>query len=128
MSPKSWSTSCLRCRSSDSSCTDVSWLGGIDFATRLTHCNGAVRIHAGEGNVGVDTKAVAAANCVRVNCASGTIAPVMLLTKTSSVPSPVNETIDFYGDQMNELHFFGGTAAISAGVRTAILDRVKDMH
>ena len=57
----------------DSSCTDVSWLGGIDFATRLTHCNGAVRIHAGEGNVGLDTKAVAAANCVRVvtRCSGG---------------------------------------------------------
>ena len=57
----------------DTSCTDVSWLGGIDFATRLTHCNGAVRIHAGEGNVGLDTTAVAAANCVRVvtRCSGG---------------------------------------------------------
>jgi hypothetical protein len=57
----------------DSSCTDVSWLGGIDFATRLSHCNGAVRIHAGEGNLGPDTKTVATANCVRVvtRCSGG---------------------------------------------------------
>jgi hypothetical protein len=57
----------------DSSCTAVSWLGGIDFATRLTHCNGAVRIHAGEGNLRVDTKTVATANCVRVvtRCSGG---------------------------------------------------------
>jgi hypothetical protein len=57
----------------DPACTAVSWLGEVDYATRLTHCNGAQRIHAGEGKLALDTKAIATANCVRVltRCSGG---------------------------------------------------------
>ncbi len=58
----------------------------------------------------------------------GLISTVMLLTKSDSVPGAVSNTIDSYGSQMNELHFYGGTAAITTSVRSQITNHVKAMH
>jgi hypothetical protein len=50
----------------DASCTRVDWVTEADFATRLTHCNAATRIHSGGGTLGLAGPAIASINCVRV--------------------------------------------------------------
>ena len=50
----------------DASCTQVDWVTEADFATRLTHCNAATRIHSGGGNLGLRGPGVESINCVRV--------------------------------------------------------------
>ena len=47
------------------SCSNVTWLTSVEFASRVRHCNGATRIHTGGGRF-MDTAVVEAANCVRV--------------------------------------------------------------
>lgn len=50
----------------NAACTQVDWVTEPDFATRLTHCNAATRIHSGGRTLRVPRSAVESINCVRV--------------------------------------------------------------
>lgn len=50
----------------DTSCNGVDWATEPAYATRLTHCNAATRIHSGGGDLGLRGTAVESLNCVRV--------------------------------------------------------------
>ena len=50
----------------NSACTQVDWVTEADFATRLTHCNAATRVHSGGGTLGLRGPALESINCVRV--------------------------------------------------------------
>lgn len=50
----------------NAACTRVDWVTEPDFATRLTHCNAATRIHSGGGALRIPRPAVESINCVRV--------------------------------------------------------------
>jgi hypothetical protein len=47
-------------------CSDVEWLTGVEYATRLRHCNSATRIHAGGGELADGANRFAQTTCVRV--------------------------------------------------------------
>lgn len=47
-------------------CSDVEWLTGVDYATRLRHCNSATRLHAGGGMFAATTNRLEAVSCVRI--------------------------------------------------------------
>ena len=47
-------------------CTDVGWLAGIEYATRLRHCNSATRVHVGGGNFSDVANRLGEVSCVRV--------------------------------------------------------------
>lgn len=47
-------------------CSDVEWLTGVEYATRLRHCNSATRIHAGGGQIADGANRFAQTTCVRV--------------------------------------------------------------
>lgn len=50
----------------DASCSRVEWVTEADFATRLTHCNAATRVHSASGALGLQGPALASINCVRI--------------------------------------------------------------
>ena len=47
-------------------CSAVDWLTGIEYATRLRHCNSATRIHAGGGKFSDTANRFEEVTCVRV--------------------------------------------------------------
>lgn len=47
-------------------CSNVAWLTGIEYSTRLRHCNSASRVHAGSGTFSDAVDRPEAVNCVRV--------------------------------------------------------------
>lgn len=46
-------------------CSNVDWLTGVEYGSRVRHCNSATRVHSDGGRF-FDTPAVVAANCARV--------------------------------------------------------------
>ena len=50
----------------NASCSKVEWLTGPEYRTRQTQCNGATRIHSGDGRIDLPRLATESANCVRV--------------------------------------------------------------
>lgn len=46
-------------------CTNVDWQTGVDYATRLRHCNSAARLHEGGGRFAVTGNALEGVTCVR---------------------------------------------------------------
>ena len=48
------------------SCSTVEWLTGVEYATRLMHCNSAARPHAGGGKFFNTTNRFQEVTCVRV--------------------------------------------------------------
>ena len=47
-------------------CSDVTWIGGVEYATRLRHCNSAARLHVGSGTFSDRSNGMAGVSCVRV--------------------------------------------------------------
>jgi hypothetical protein len=47
-------------------CSNVEWLTGVEYATRLRHCNSASRPHAGGGKFSNAANRFEEATCVRV--------------------------------------------------------------
>ena len=47
-------------------CSNVTWLTGIEYGTRLRHCNSASRVHAGSGTFSHAVDRPEAVNCLRV--------------------------------------------------------------
>jgi len=47
-------------------CADVEWLTGVEYATRLRHCNSASRLHAGGGEFPQAANRFEEVSCVRV--------------------------------------------------------------
>jgi len=47
-------------------CANVEWLTGVEYATRLMHCNSATRIHAGGSQIADGANRFAETSCVRV--------------------------------------------------------------
>lgn len=47
-------------------CADADWLTGVEYVTRLRHCNSASRLHAGDGVFNRGESRLQAINCVRV--------------------------------------------------------------
>jgi hypothetical protein len=47
-------------------CSGVEWLTDSQFVTRVRHCNGATRIHAGSGVFSSSSQRIGEATCVRV--------------------------------------------------------------
>lgn len=47
-------------------CSDVTWIGGVEYVTRLRHCNSAARLHAGSGTFSDRSNGMADVSCVRV--------------------------------------------------------------
>ena len=50
----------------DSSCSKVEWLTGVQYTTRLRHCNSAIRIHAAGGTFPDLANRFEDVNCARV--------------------------------------------------------------
>lgn len=50
----------------NTACSDVSWVGGVEYATRLRHCNSAARLHVGSGTSSDRTNGMVDVSCVRV--------------------------------------------------------------
>ena len=50
----------------NASCSKVEWLTEPQYRTRQTQCNGATRIHSGDGRIDLSRSATESANCVRV--------------------------------------------------------------
>ena len=47
-------------------CADVEWLTGVEYATRVRHCNSASRVHAGGGEFSDMANRFNEVSCVRV--------------------------------------------------------------
>jgi hypothetical protein len=47
-------------------CSDVEWLTGVEYATRLRHCNSASRLHTGGGEFSDAANRLEEVSCVRV--------------------------------------------------------------
>jgi hypothetical protein len=47
-------------------CTGVGWLSAPEYVTRLIQCNGATRIHSGQGTIALPAPGLESVNCVRV--------------------------------------------------------------
>lgn len=47
-------------------CSAVEWLTGIEYTTRLRHCNSATRLHAGSGQFPAMANRLQEVSCVRV--------------------------------------------------------------
>jgi hypothetical protein len=47
-------------------CSEVEWLTGIEYGTRLLHCNSAARVHVGGGNFSSAAPRLEEVTCVRV--------------------------------------------------------------
>ena len=47
-------------------CADVEWLTGVEYATRVRHCNSASRLHAGGGEFSETANRFNDVSCVRV--------------------------------------------------------------
>ena len=45
---------------------DVEWLSGVEYATRVRHCNSASRLHAGGGEFSDAANRYNEVSCVRV--------------------------------------------------------------
>lgn len=52
--------------SGNPACADAEWLTGVEFATRLRHCNSATRLHTGGGQFPQAANRFSAVSCVRV--------------------------------------------------------------
>ena len=50
----------------NASCSKVEWLTDAEYRTSQTQCNGATRIHSGNGRIDLPRPATESANCVRV--------------------------------------------------------------
>ena len=50
----------------DPGCSEVRWLGEVQFGTRQTHCNSATLIHSGGGTLAGTNGVFETASCVRV--------------------------------------------------------------
>jgi hypothetical protein len=47
-------------------CSEVEWLTGIEYATRMLHCNSAARVHTGGGDFSSVSHRLEEVTCVRV--------------------------------------------------------------
>ncbi len=52
--------------SSSAACSDVEWLTGVEYATRLRHCNSATRLHIGGGSFPALADRLEAVSCARL--------------------------------------------------------------
>ena len=46
-------------------CSEVEWLTGIEYATRMLHCNSAARVHTGDGDFSSVAHRLEEVTCVR---------------------------------------------------------------
>ena len=51
---------------SSRACVDAEWMTGIEYATRLRHCNSASRLHEGGGKFSGTVNLFQETGCVRV--------------------------------------------------------------
>lgn len=58
-------------------------------------------------------------------CAEGKLGTGLLLTKTASLPSAISSKITAHKDTITTVRFYGGTAAVSAGVETKVKNLLK---